>query len=452
MQTRAHGMSTDASSDSPAGPLDVRSMRRLIEDRIAEPEPPSEAAETKPKRDTSSALRSIGIKRAVKIAAGVLIVAVFGWIPLQTAMQSSSVEAVINSRVVTLRAPIDGEVSAPDSTLTDSGLVPQGRMVLRIVNARADRGRLDELRRQLARLESEQPSLLAKLISAEASQRDLSQQAARFTQGRIRQLEARIAELRSLIEVATARREEAMAAVERSTSLSRSGSVSTVEVARLARERTIAEQTEIGARRRLDASEVELTAAREGTFLGDSYNDRPSSVQREEEMRQRVDTLNADLASSRAEILWLRREVATQEARYGSLSEAAVLLPVTGRIWEVMTSPGEDVRAGQPLLRVLDCSGAVVTANVTESVYNRLQAGAKARFRPADGGPDLDGTVLNLTGAAGAAANLAINPGALSKEPYRVTVSVPKLKEATNDCAVGRTGRVIFAGDAARSP
>ena len=234
--------------------------------------------------------------------------------------------------------------------------------------------------------------------------------------------------------------------------MTRSGSVSAVETARLIRERTITEQTEIGTRRRLDASEVELIAAREGTFLGDSYNDRPSSVQREEEMRQRVDTFNADLASSRAEIAWLRREVASQEARYGSLSEAAVLLPVSGRIWEVMTSPGEDVRAGQPLLRVLDCSGAVVTANVTESVYNRLQAGAKAWFRPADGGPDLDGTVLNLTGAAGAAANLAINPGALGREPYRVTVSVPKLKEAANDCAVGRTGRVIFAGDAARSP
>ena len=82
-----------------------------------------------------------------------------------------------------------------------------------------------------------------------------------------------------------------------------------------------------------------------------------------------------------------------------------------------MTSPGEDVRAGQPLLRVLDCSGAVVTANVTESVYNRLQAGAKARFRPADGGPDLDGTVLNLTGAAGAARTSPSIPARSAKSP-----------------------------------
>ncbi|MBX9824257.1 MAG: HlyD family efflux transporter periplasmic adaptor subunit [Xanthobacteraceae bacterium] len=445
MQSRSQATSTE--------PLDVHGLRRVIEDRISRPDDSPPSDETRPKQEPPAGQHpTFGIKRYAKIAAGVLIVAVFGWIPLQTVLQSSSVQAVINSRVVTLRAPIDGEVSAPDAALLEAKVVPHGTLVLRIVNPRADRGRLDELRRQLARLESEQPALLAKLISAEAAQKDLAQQASRFTQGRIRQLEARIAELRSLIEVAGARKEEAAAAVERAASLSRSGSVSAVESARLARERTIAEQTEIGARRRLDASEVELTAAREGTFLGDSYNDRPSSVQREEEMRQRLDQLNADLATTNAELLWLRREVASQEARYASLSEAAVLLPVSGRIWEMMTSPGEDVRAGQPLLRVLDCSGAVVTANVTESVYNRLKVGAKAQFRPADGGPDLDGTVLNLTGAAGAAANLAINPDALSKEPYRVTVSVPKLKEAANDCAVGRTGRVIFSGEAARSP
>jgi multidrug resistance efflux pump len=448
MQSRRHGVS----ATDPAGPLDARGMRRVLEDRISEPEAAPALEETKPRQDAPVDHHRVGIKRAAKIAAGVVILAVFGWIPLQTVMLSSSVEAVINSRVVTLRTPIDGEVSAPDTRLLESSIVSQGTMVLRIANPRADRGRLDDLRRQLARLEGEEPAIMAKLLSAEAAQKILAQQTARFAQGRIRQLEARIAELRSLIEVASARREEAAATVERATTLSRSGSVSTVELARLTRERIVAEQTEIGTRRRLDASEVELTAAREGTFLGDSYNDRPSSMQREEEMRQRVDTLNADHASARAEIAWLRREVAIQEARYGSLSEAAILLPVSGRIWEMMTSPGEDVRAGQALLRVLDCSGAVVTANVTERVYNRLKVGAKATFRPADGGADLDGIVMNLTGAGGVAANLAINPDTLSKEPYRVTVSVPKLKEAANDCAVGRTGRVIFSGDAARSP
>jgi biotin carboxyl carrier protein len=248
------------------------------------------------------------------------------------------------------------------------------------------------------------------------AQKDLAHQAALFTEGRIRQLEARIAEIQTSIEAAAARREEATAAVERASSLIKSGSVSTVELGRLTRDQTITLQTEMGTRRRLDATQVELTAVREGTFLGDSYNDRPSSVQREEEMRQRAEGLTADIAQADAEIAWLAGEIASEQFQYISRSEAEIKVPVAGRIWEVMTAPGEDVRAGQPLIRLLDCTGAVVTANVTESVYNRLQLGSVAHFRPSDGGPELDGTVVNLTGSAGAAANLAINPDALSKD------------------------------------
>lgn len=391
-------------------------------------------------------------RRLLKAAAGTLIVAVFGWLPLQALLQTSSVEAVVNSRLVTLRSPIDGKVVAGLKLTPGSSIIGEDTVIARIVNPRGDRVRLDDLRRQLSRLENERPSLVTKLASTTAAQKDLARQAARFTEGRIRQLEARIAEIQTSIEAAAARREEATAAVERASSLARSGNVSSVELGRLTRDQTIAQQTELGARRRLDATQVELTAARDGTFLGDSYNDRPSSVQREEEMRQRADGLNADLAHTDAEISWLSGEIASEQLHYINRAEAEIKLPVSGRIWEVMTAPGEDVRAGQPLLRLLDCSGAVVTANVTESVYNRLQLGSSARFRPNDGGADLNGTIINLTGSAGAAANLAINPDALSKEPYRVTVSIPHLNEGTQDCNVGRTGRVIFSGDSASKP
>jgi hypothetical protein len=116
----------------------------------------------------------------------------------------------------------------------------------------------------------------------------------------------------------------------------------------------------------------------------------------------------------------------------------------------MMTSTGEDVRAGQALLKLLDCNGAVVTANVTEGVYNQLQLGEVAKFEPKDGSPAINGLIVNLTGASGAPANLAINPGTLNKEPYRVTVSMPGIGSAGKDCEVGRTGRVVFDPDASK--
>lgn len=427
------------SSDTPSG---AKSLQRDLDERVKrslnEPQDELVPAQPPPTRWSGN------VRRALKVAIGLLIVAVFGWIPLQAIWQTSSVEAVVNARLVTLRSPIDGQVTTKSNLPAPLSTIAEGDTIMRVVNSRGERTRLDDLRRQLSRLENERPSLAAKLATVEAAQHDLSRQATQFREGRILQLEARIAEIQTSIEAAIARREEAVAAVERATSLARSGTVSTVELARLTRDQSIAQQTELGARRRLDAAKVELTAAQQGTYLGDSYNDRPSSVQREEEMRQRVADLTADLAHTDAETNWLNGEIASEQLHYISRSEADIKAPVAGRIWEMMTSPGEDVRAGQPLLKMLDCSGAVVTANVTERVYNRLQLGEQATFEPNDGGSMIDGTIVNLTGASGAPANLAINPDALSKEPYRVTVSLPKTEGVGKDCNVGRTGRVVF--------
>lgn len=104
----------------------------------------------------------------MKIAAGLGLVAVFGWIPLRAMLQTSSVEAVLNSRLVTLRSPIDGQVVSVSGA--QSGQLAAGTPILRVVNPRSDRSRLDDLRRQMSRLENERPSLAAKLTAAQAAQ------------------------------------------------------------------------------------------------------------------------------------------------------------------------------------------------------------------------------------------------------------------------------------------
>jgi multidrug resistance efflux pump len=446
IDTSLAAQTAEQAPPAPAASQDAQGLRRTLEQRLnerqKEAERPTTAQAASPNRTP---------KRIFKALVGIAVVAIFGWLPLQALWQTSSVEAVVNSRLVTLRSPIDGQVVSATNLSSERQVIDQGALVLRVVNTRGDRVRLDDLRRQRARLENERPALAAKLAFAQAAQKDLARQASQFREGRARQLEKRLAENEAAIGVAVARKEEANAAVERAASLTRSGTLSTVELARLTREQTIAQQNEHAARRRFDATQIELAGAREGTFLGDSYNDRPSSVQREEEMRQRIDTLGADLSQADAEIGWLSSEIGAEEFRFANQSEAQVKLPVVGRVWEIMTAVGEDVRAGQALARILDCSSTVVTANVTERVYNRLQIGQAARFHPADGTTDVAGTIVNLTGAAGAAANLAISPDALSKEPYRVTVSAPQIDANAGDCKVGRTGRVIFESAAAQS-
>ena len=114
-----------------------------------------------------------------------------------------------------------------------------------------------------------------------------------------------------------------------------------------------------------------------------------------------------------------------------------------GSVWEVLTLPEEQVHRGQVLLRVLDCGAALVTAVVSEDVYNRLQVGSPARFQPRDSREGLPGRITRLTGPSASPANLAIQPSASMRESYHVTVAVPKLAEG-HGCMVGRPGRVFF--------
>src|SRR3954447_1018468 len=238
----------------------ARDLQRGLEERLKpdfdEPVSDGSSDQQIPGRSSSRTVR-----RVLKITAGLAMVAVFGWLPLKAIWQTSSVEAVVNARIVTLRSPIDGGVGSNSGHSTALSIVNAGDVILHVVNARGDRTRLDDLRRQMSRLDNERPGLAAKLASAEAARQDLARQASQFREGRILQLEARMAEIQSAIEAAASRREEATAAAERASLLIKSGSVSTAELARLTRDQTVAQQTEIGARRRLDAAKVELTAA-----------------------------------------------------------------------------------------------------------------------------------------------------------------------------------------------
>jgi hypothetical protein len=55
----------------------------------------------------------------------------------------------------------------------------------------------------------------------------------------------------------------------------------------------------------------------------------------------------------------------------------------------------------------------------------------------------MQGTIVGLSGLAGGPTNNAIHFGALSREPYHVTVKIPGLAREAN-CEISRSGLVTF--------
>ena len=185
-----------------AASLDARGLRAALVQAFDESGPKQEEIRplAPPATPPPSPARRTGIlsiatgSRLVKVSIGLGLLVVFGWMPMKTLLVASSVEAVVNSRIVTLRSPIDGIVAAAPVDFK-AWSADKGAPALKIVDDKADRGRLDDLRRQLGNLEDERPLLAQRLALARANLDELTKQTQQFAQGRIRQLTARVSAL-----------------------------------------------------------------------------------------------------------------------------------------------------------------------------------------------------------------------------------------------------------------
>jgi multidrug resistance efflux pump len=380
--------------------------------------------------------------RLLKAALAISLVIIVGWEPVRAVLAPTSVEAVVNARLITLKSPIAGEIWA-DRLPLPGDIIDRGTLLLSVTNPRTDRTRLDDLRHELSRVHGEISILERKKQWAEMRHAELQRQTAAFADARRQELEARRSELESERAVAAARNLEAQAALVRAEYLAPRNGISKVDLERIRRDASMASALVEVAGNRIVSATVELNALKTGTFVGDSYNDRPSTAQMADDLALKINDMRADLERLASQGRNLAAELTEEEKRYTYLSHFEMTVPIRGRVWETMTATGEQVAPGQDLVKLLDCSGAVVTASVSESVYNHLRVGTPARFRLRDDGRVHAGQVVNLTGYSGAGANLAIEPSSLAKEPYRVMVAVPDLQDGPS-CNIGRTGRVYF--------
>ena len=376
-------------------------------------------------------------RRASKFGFGALLLAAGLLTVYQQLIVRVSRDAVINARVAVIRAPIDGIATA--AVTTPGTTIKAGEPIGHVQDPLADDARLIQLEREVSATELERGSLARRLTDLKRTHGEAEAQAEAYRVGRVRQLELRIEEARANLEAATAQQADAKAAVGRGAALHARGfqSDEAQEKARHAEE--VAQQAVIAAHKRLDALTVELDAARNGTFLGDSYNDAPSSLQRARELASRITETQAGLDETKQKSEALQAQLTAERDRLATHSKAVLTAPVEGQLWTIQAAPGEYVRKGQDLLTVLDCSTVIVTASVSERDYNELHLGDPVQFRVSGTDREYAGRIVKLGSSTAFA--IPFDPGT-----RQIVVAVPQLSASSEDgCAVGRTGEVIFA-------
>src|SRR5579864_989746 len=378
-------------------------------------------------------------RRVAKYGVGVALLAVGALTAYQNILIRTSRDAVINGRILVIRAPMDGIVTVAASA--PGSAVQAGTSLGEIEDPRPDDARVFELQQQAAATQRERDSLVRRLTDLERARSEADAQADAYRIGRVHQDELRVEQAQADLASAMAREADAVAAARRGDALHTRGFQSDEgnELARHGQE--IAQQATIAARKALDALQVELEAARTGTYLGDNYNDVPSSFQRARELAVRIDEARAALDQLVRKAETISVELAAEQKRLAARTVATLATPISGNLWTMQAASGEYVRKGQDLLTVLDCSTLMVTASVSDRDYNQLQVGDPVRFRVAGTGRESTGSISKL-GLTSTAASFAISP---EDHRYQLAIKLPELAGSNDDnCAVGRTGEVIF--------
>ena len=437
---RPHGQPRD---ETMPGREDALALQRRLATELPSPVPLDEPTPAQPPQGRLKPLPP-SQSRLLKSLVGLALVAAVGWMPLQRLLQVSSVEAVINAQVVTIRAPISGIiVQRSPSAMRVGSVIGDGQALLAVENPRADHNNFERARQELAAAREDLAAVDMRRKRTLEMKGEIEERLARYRADRASQLASSLAEADAGIVSAQAVLDRTELEIVRRQRLADSGIGARTSLETATRDRDVAKAALEQARARKASISVEMLALTAGRYLGEGYYDAPASVQRLDALGDILASLATDAARLRQRMARLEQEIAREKRLFELKSHAELASPVGGRIWEAFTTPGEEVTAGQPLISVLDCSRLLVTAAVSEAVYNTLSVGMPATFTFREGGASLEGKVVQLSGVAAAGSNFAILPSALTRESYRVAVAIAGMP-GDGACPVGRTGRVVF--------
>lgn len=374
-----------------------------------------------------------------RLILGLVAIVVALWIIVGEQMSGATADAVVNAPIVTVRATVAGNLTVPTRQL--GGRITQGEVLASIQDPVVDRIRLDDLLMEARLEEATRVQIEALLSDTQAIRDTLVARTAIFREERLQELRTRLAHAEARLAILDA--QGAIPDDDQQSLLDAVGDGTD----RLPGEPRLDALVLDHARERVAVLQIALRAAEQNVFLGDGYNDAPNAEQRAIELESEIAALQSRLIEAQERSAAVRERADRERLRVNSLTGGDVSSPVTGLLWEVLQANGVNVQRGDPLLRLVDCQGAVVTASVTEGVYNALSIGDAAKFRLAGASSVYDATVARLAGSGAETIyrNLAVAPSQRHLERFDVALIVPQLAQSGPEaCMIGRTGRAFF--------
>lgn len=354
-----------------------------------------------------------------------------------TSGRTLSASAVVSAPVIRIAAPFDGRiVQAPPAR---GAAVRPGDTLVRVAATPHADGRLADLQAQLAAAKHQRAAAATQAKALTDARGQMKARMKRYREGAIARLAAQLKEAEALHNIYRARLAQSGDALDRQVQLKTKGYASQAKFDAASASATIARNDVPASAARMERIRVELDSARKGIFI-DGRDDVPYSQQRDDEIMLRLVELDARQASLEATIDDLEGRIAAEAKRVAAGDVFKQTASIAGLVWEAAGTEGATVRAGDPLVNLLDCSRPYLEVALDGNAGDGIRAGDRARVRMPDTGSTIDATVRGLRGTAG-------------NGRTTVLVDLPTATDAASIqayCNVGRVAEVTFGGPAPR--
>ncbi len=389
----------------------------------------------------------ISLAVAARCLAAVGVLALAGWYGGERILHRVSLEGVVNSPVLMLRAPVDGRIMRSEAR---AGLsLPQETALFRIEDRRVDTRLAAQLAAEAERIAAQIAAIDGQNAELDRMQRDLAARVAAHRTATIERLRRQVREADAALDGVRSAEQRAATDAERIETLGRKDFAShqRVDEARDAARRARAEVTR--ASEQTERVRGELAAAERGVLIGEGYGDVPYSEQRLDEIRLLRADLARQSANLAAQLAETKSRLAAEQSRLQQITAAEISAPRGGLVTIVRVEEGSEVARGDVLAEIVDCRRAYVEAALPEKGYDQLRPGSEATVTLRGNATPLHGTVRAVRGAA-ATSRLDAQAAALERPTSDSMTVLLDLDGAeldrmsSNLCQAGRKATVVF--------
>lgn len=353
-----------------------------------------------------------------------------------------STQAAVNAPLIRLTAAVDGTVA----DLPANGRYFDKTTEIRLLNLSQDTGEVADLKAEAELAQAEMALSQRQLAELGDQSQHLAQRASRFADAMGARLTADRDSALADLTGCQAERAEQAAILARTQALAAQGFISPAGLQKAEAAASLKSSNCSSAAARLRAIQVTRAAAQSNVFIGDSYNDAPYAVQQADRLLLQKQAIEKTLSDATARYRQASLRLKDALARAGYRAPAGTL------VWAATASPGAAIRAGEPVLDLLDCRRRFVQVTLPERKAEVVGPGTPADVRMIGSDHWLKGQVVNITGAAGRRKEelLAASTSSLP-EDREIMVDValpapePRKLDPARKCDVGRLAEVRFS-------